>query len=170
MRRFGGGSIALAMRYADVYHVDLKEDAMALWDFLFDSDIRQRKDIDNLELKAESTDEALQRLSIEVQRLRRQQDLNELVLEALLQLAELKGQVSREEIALMIQRLDLADGVEDGRIGPDRCASSPKCPFCDRPVNPERVHCIYCGQSQPEAAQAPAKKSPQARLIRCVRC
>lgn len=143
---------------------------MSLWDFLFDNDIRQRQDIDSLERRAESSDEALQSLRLDVQHLKKQQDLNELVLEALLQLAELKGQVTKEEIALMIQRLDLADGVEDGRIGPDRASVAPKCPFCARPINPQRQSCIYCGQKAPEAQQVPRKTDSSARLIRCVRC
>ena len=119
---------------------------MPLWDFLFDSDQKQRQDIDAVERRAESNAETLQRL------------------------AELKGQVTREELSLMIQRLDLADGVEDGRIGPDRSSLAPKCPFCGRPVNPQRETCIYCGQRRPDAEAAPEANSSQARLIRCVRC
>jgi hypothetical protein len=78
-------------------------------------------------------------LSGEVERLN-------LVVEALTELMVTRLGVTRYEVELMVERVDLADGVVDGRVGPDRAAKAIKCPSCERPVNPKRSECIYCGQ------------------------
>ncbi|MBN2497898.1 MAG: hypothetical protein JXR96_25110 [Deltaproteobacteria bacterium] len=144
---------------------------MAVWDYIFDSDAAQRQDIEALKERAGSSEEALTALRLAVIGLMQKLDTLELALEGLVKCLEIKGGLTREELAVMIQRIDLADGVEDGRIGPDRSASAPRCPFCGRPANPARTHCLYCGERVTSAA---ADSSPRpdvpVRTVRCVRC
>jgi hypothetical protein len=90
----------------------------------------------------------------------------ELTVEALIRLLEHQCKLSRNELALVIQRLDLADGVEDGMMGPDMSAKAPKCSGCGRPVNPRRESCIYC--DAPVAAQK--AQQPPPRQVQCIGC
>ena len=123
---------------------------MSLWDDLFDHtrgqnrDERRRERAQDSEIR-ESRDIAgvnrkrLAEQQVEIERLH-------LMVEAMTEILEARLGVSRYEIGLMIERVDLADGVLDGRRGPDRVASAPKCPNCARPVNLKRDECVYCNQ------------------------
>ncbi len=91
----------------------------------------------------------------------------ELTLEALVRLLGHRSGLRPEELALMIQRVDLADGVEDGAMGPDVSARAPKCGACGRPVNPARSTCIYCNTAIPK--NVAVAKAPS-RSIQCVGC
>lgn len=53
--------------------------------------------------------------------------------------------LTSEEMDKAIARVDLRDGVEDGRIGEDWSGAATACPRCDRPVNVKRGECVYCG-------------------------
>ena len=144
---------------------------MSLWDYLFDSDYQQRDDINALQGQLQTSDEWFVALRQQLQAAQERADRLELVLEALVQLLEAKGSLGREELEIMVQRVDLADGVEDGRIGPDKTASAPKCPLCGRPLNPGRGACIFCGQEVTEDDLALMDaQAPQVRYTRCVRC
>jgi hypothetical protein len=92
----------------------------------------------------------------------------ELALEGLVEVLVARKLIAREEVALAIQRIDLADGVEDGRIGPDRADKAPPCPACARPLNPRRSHCLYC--ETPIDHEALKPKPPPPRLVSCTRC
>ena len=98
----------------------------------------------------------------------------ELTVEALLEILWVRGLVTREEVSLAIQRIDLADGVEDGRVGPDRSAAAPRCPHCGRPINPLRSHCVFCaGKLEPTATRVglpPKVARPKASAPRQNRC
>jgi hypothetical protein len=137
------------------------------WQYLFDSEAQQRSDIESLKRSAhiasDTIDDAITRAMEAHQRIARL----ELTVEALIRLLELRGGLARQELALMIQQIDLADGVEDGRIGPDRTASARRCEQCARPLNPKRSSCIYCGAA---ISAAPAKPPEPPRMTECRRC
>lgn len=137
------------------------------WEYLFDSEYRQRSDIESLKRTAaianDSVDVALDQLG----EARRRIAQLELTMEALVRLLETKGGIERQELALMIQQVDLADGREDGRIGPDRTSSAPRCGTCARPLNPKREACIYCGAEIQKTAPPPP---PPPRMTECRRC
>ena len=65
--------------------------------------------------------------------LQRRVDRAELLLESLYRVVADKDLVSADEFRLMVARVDLEDGVEDGRIGPDRNRRAPKCRECSAP-------------------------------------
>jgi hypothetical protein len=50
--------------------------------------------------------------------------------------------LSDADLQAEMRRLDLADGVEDGKINQPR-----NCPGCSRPVSRRVSRCIYCGTS-----------------------
>lgn len=85
----------------------------------------------------------------------------ELLLEALVRGILDRGLMTREEIQDLVAQADLEDGVEDGRMGPSRIKKAPKCGTCERPVNPKREHCVYCGAEVPEDVR---KKASRRRL------
>lgn len=144
---------------------------MSLWDYLFDSEYKQRDDIGSLQGQVQTSDEWITTLRSQLQAAQERADRLELVIEALVQLLEAKGSLGREELEIMVQRVDLADGVEDGRIGPDRTAAASKCPLCGRPLNPERGTCVYCGQDvTAEDLALMGAPSSKLRHTRCVRC
>lgn len=144
---------------------------MSLWDYLFDSEYSQRDDINSLQGQLKSSDEWIAALKRQLQAAQERADRLELVLEALVQLLETKGSLGREELEIMVQRVDLADGVEDGRIGPDKTAVAPKCPLCGRPLNPNRGACVYCGQEvTAQDLELMGAQAPDVRYTRCVRC
>lgn len=144
---------------------------MSVWKYLFDSAAEQHRDIDSLLGQVQSSDEWIVPLRSHLQATQRRVDRLELVCEALVRLLETKGKLGREEIEIMVQRVDLADGVEDGRIGPDKTAHAAKCPRCGRPLNPERSACVYCGQEvTAEDLALMGNPSPRVRTTRCVRC
>jgi hypothetical protein len=97
--------------------------------------------------------------------LQRRHEGLELLVEALVWYLEAKHGLDRAALRLMVQRLDLADGHEDRRIGPDTTASAPKCGYCGYPLNLERKACLYCGAAQPETAEPPPP-----RMVECVSC
>ena len=115
---------------------------MSIWEYLFDSEHRQREDILALEKQqAETaTAAAVSRVSTsrEVGNLGQHIARIDLTIEALVQVLERRGQLTREELRDMIVEIDLADGREDAQMGPDRTRKAPKCPSCSRPVNPIR--------------------------------
>jgi soluble cytochrome b562 len=119
---------------------------MSLWKHLFDSEYRQRRDIEELRHRmdaaaADTPDDQRD----EVRALRRRVDQLELMVEALFGHLESKGELDREGFAKLMVQIDLADGVEDGKIGEDRSERARKCDECGRPVGRKRSECVYCG-------------------------
>lgn len=143
---------------------------MSLWQYFFDSEGAQRADIERLKTQVASADGVSHASLEDVDRIKRQLNRVELVLEGLVRALAEEKLVDREKLVSLIQRIDLEDGIEDGRIGPDRVAGAAKCPFCAKPLNPKRSACIYCGRepTQKDAAQIQAKT--KTALIICARC
>lgn len=137
---------------------------MSYWDKLFDTEWAQRDDIDALQVEAESAADQAAELRRALREERRRVSRLELTLEALIEVLRERKALTRDEVAVMVQQIDLADGVEDGRIGPDRVAAAPKCHVCGRPVNPRRDRCLYCGEP------IQLGHTPPVRTARCARC
>lgn len=131
------------------------------------SDIHQTRRIKDLEYATLGTDETLAALSERLQEQAAEIERLKLTTAALLELLRLRLGIKPDEIDLMVQRLDLADGVEDGRIGPDRSRHAPRCAGCGRPVNPQRARCVFCDRALPKADK-PAPPPP--RMTRCASC
>lgn len=150
-----------------------------VWRYLFDTELSQRGDIESLREAASFHDEHLTHQGRELAALRRSNERLGLALEAVTRILELKLGVTREEVALMIQRIDLADGVEDGKIGHDVTARAPACPRCGKPVNPTREHCLYCDAplgaktaagSPYRTGEAPPRRSAARPTVACSSC
>ena len=117
---------------------------MALWDYLFDSEYKQRDDINTLQASTGLAAEQSGRNARTLQSLQRRVDQQDLLIEALFRIVKDKGLVRDVEIRETIAQIDLEDGVEDGKMGRNRTKKAPKCPNCERPVNRKRTHCVYC--------------------------
>jgi hypothetical protein len=119
---------------------------MGLLDYLFDSEYKQRDDIESLSEASAGTRSEVGQLQDELVRVRHRLDRTELVAEALARLLEAKGIATMAEVGEYIVRVDLEDGREDGMIGEDRSAKAPACPSCAKPANMRRrTSCVYCG-------------------------
>jgi hypothetical protein len=118
---------------------------MSLWKYLFDTEWRQREDIELLRASAGTSQTEAQKTAKKLDHLQRRVDRAELLLESLYRLVSEKNVVTADEFRLMVARVDLEDGIEDGRIGPDRNRRAPKCPECSRAINRKRTHCVFCG-------------------------
>jgi len=131
-------------------------------EFLFDTEHKQREDIERIKeqmLDAPDPSEAIGPLVQRVDRL-------ELLCKSLTELIVSKGLASREELSVVTQQLDLADGVEDGKIGSRVLKNGPRCSNCGRFVNPRRSSCVYCHAAvEQQSAQAPPE-----RLVACGGC
>lgn len=115
-----------------------------VWNYLFDNELKQRRDIEELREETAFRDADSMEKARELAVLRQTVDRLGLALEAVVRILEQRFGVTREEVVAEIQRIDLADGVEDGRMGPDATANAPACPACGRPINPSRDRCVYC--------------------------
>ena len=97
-------------------------------------------------------------------------DYLELALSSMTELLRVRLGVSAEELSLMMQRLDLADGVEDGKIGPDLTREAPSCGQCGRPVNLKREVCLFCNAPVERPVEEASPAAPPARMVRCTLC
>jgi len=122
---------------------------------------RLSEDAVDTALTAESNARATKSLQERTDRL-------ELICETLVELVLTRGLVTREELGVLFAQVDLRDGVEDGGLHPDRPKiRAPLCSACERPVNPERSACVYCGAKVVKGAAPP--KRP-VRLVTCGAC
>jgi len=53
-------------------------------------------------------------------------------------------ELTEEQLAERVREIDLADGVEDGKVTPQVA----KCPQCGRVMSPRHKKCIYCGAAK----------------------
>ncbi len=122
---------------------------MGIWDHMFDTDHKQREDIESLRVAAGSAVNSTGSLERRVGKLTERLGRLELTVEGVYRALESKGHITVEEFRELLVQIDLEDGREDGRIGTDRSARAPKCPSCSRPINPKRRTCVFCQAELP---------------------
>lgn len=133
-------------------------------------DIRQSREIKRLDDDAEWAQERDELLAKSVQVVDARCDRLELVCEALLELVVTKEIVSKEELRVLMVQIDLRDGVEDGGLHPKRVdTNAPLCTRCERPVNPQREACVYCGAEVVHEPQVGVPKR-KPKMVVCGGC
>jgi len=144
--------------------------AMSDWDFLF-MNAQTRMVKRELQEAIETQGQALARTTFDIGtlagRTRYQVDRLELTVRALCEILVHHGLTTREQIATLMQQIDLLDGREDGMVTDTAHHDAPRCAACERYINPERDRCVYCNTAiPPKPAPAPA----QPRVVTCGRC
>jgi hypothetical protein len=146
--------------------------------FMFDSEHKQRRDIESL---AESIASA-PTYDGEIRELRTQVARLQLLCNGLVSLIERKQLATREELEVAVQQIDLYDGREDGVVSPTIWRGAPRCEGCGHCVNPDREACIYCARPVPKddgsVGGGPYRGGPnrakprafQPRLATCAQC
>jgi hypothetical protein len=134
-------------------------------DFMWDSEYKQRADIRSLQQQVLNAPEYGPQMRMQAARI----DQLELLCRSLVELLVRKGMATSAELRVIMQQLDLEDGVEDGRVGKAVRSGAPRCAHCQRFVNPQRAACVYCGTPMVHAAPQPPKKPPRPDVT-CVRC
>ncbi len=130
---------------------------------LFDNDHKQRNDIDMMRADLESMPDVwntIQRMNTRLGRL-------ELLCETLMEVIVVKNLASEAEISVLMQQIDLEDGVEDGAHHAEVRGAAPRCRQCDKFINPARSNCVYCDAPIKGAA---IKRRPPPKLVHCVGC
>ncbi len=96
---------------------------MAIWNYLLDSDLLQRIDIERLEAGARATQQRVARAQrAHAQRIAElEQQVGELLLaqRALLTMLQVTGRFDAPAFQAALEGLDAADGVVDGRVTPE---------------------------------------------------
>jgi hypothetical protein len=133
--------------------------------FMWDSERKQRRDIETLRRSLHNAPDSSRMIQAQAERI----DRLELLCKGLVELVISKNLVSRAELSVIMQQLDLADGVEDGRIAPVVRENSPRCTSCQRFLNPKRTGCIYCG-APIEAALASVPPPVARPNVTCTAC
>ena len=138
---------------------------LGLWWFMGGDfyDIRQHHQITNLQ--ETSIDQAVNS-SNRFGQLEDQVARQALLIDVLGRLLITKNIITRQELAVMTQQVDLEDGIEDGRIGPNRTAEAPACSNCGRAVNPRRKTCVFCKHEIDFKDGTPAPRP----LVACSSC
>lgn len=131
---------------------------MSFWNHMFDGDRQPREDIDALRQGASKDGEHVRAMRQQLDHLQRHCDRLQLVCNALVEVIEKRGVATREELEVLVQRLDLLDGVEDGRQSSEVKLDAPRCAHCNHFVNPRRRTCVYCGQPIPSGDAAPGHR------------
>jgi len=132
--------------------------------FMFDSEYRQRADIEHLKQAIADSAPDLRRV---VMPLIERVDRLELTCKVLTELIVSKGVATPEELSIVAQQLDLEDGVEDGKLSSSVRDDAPRCTECGRFVNPRRKHCVYCHALVTHGGAAPP---PPVRMATCGDC
>lgn len=133
--------------------------------FFWDNEYRQRQDIQSLRKQVEAAPDYGSQLRAQAARI----DQLELLSKALIELVVRKGLATSAELGVIMQQLDLEDGVEDGRVGKSVRQEAPRCGHCQRFVNPRRQACVYCGTPMAQATTAASTKPPRPD-VSCTRC
>ena len=132
----------------------------------FPHETQQNRQIAEASTTADSAMDSVVRLRRENDVLRTQVARQQLILQTLLDWHINQGHFDRGAFGILMARADLADGVEDGALGPDRALAAPSCGDCGRPVNPKRKACVFCGAKVTASASA----KPPARTVSCRKC
>ncbi len=134
----------------------------------FDSDYKQRNDIQALRRAVDNAPDVSQVVTQATAPLRERIDRLELLAKVLTELLVTKGVATEAELSVIAQQLDLADGVEDGKVSGAVRTDAPRCPACQRFANPRREHCVYC---HAELSGLDGVKAPvAAKVVREVVC
>jgi DNA-directed RNA polymerase subunit RPC12/RpoP len=143
-----------------------------LGDLLLGHEGRQQRDIRRANQQAASSAYAARSLAERAEALQRRLDRLELICETLLHVVLQRGVVDRAELARVMARVDLRDGVEDGGArGEEPLFDAPLCSTCGLPINPRREACVYCDAKIAAAPrQAPEGARRAERMVRCTRC
>lgn len=134
--------------------------------YSLDANSRQFRDIERLKFDLESAQLGEANAAKSIRRLARRVEKLELMNRTLLEVLLAKKLCSRDDLEVMMQQIDLLDGVEDGRISADVHAKAPTCGTCGRFVNPQRTACVYCDTPVKQTAQ----KRPPQRTVTCSSC
>ncbi len=96
----------------------------------------------------------------------------EIVCEGLIEIFKEKGQISDQMMEIVVARIDLADGVEDGKKGSDGTHARYTCPHCGRPANPKRDACVFCFKALPKTVAVAVAEAPKptVALVACAYC
>jgi ribosomal protein S27AE len=108
-----------------------------VWNFRNDDDyIPAQSDLEasQAKRKADSAAESVRQLQVRVERL-------SMVCQAMWELLREKTKLTDEDIIKQMQKIDLRDGVEDGKMTRQTLV----CPECGRNVSSRREQCLYCG-------------------------
>lgn len=132
--------------------------------FFFDSEYLQRRDIQLLAAQISDTPSHSQ-----VQAVAARVDQLELLCSALVELLVAKGVTTSAELRVLMQQVDLSDGVEDGRVSKNAREQSPRCACCQRFLNPAREACVYCGTPMAQAVPQPPAPKPRPEVT-CTEC
>jgi len=142
-------------------------------EYLFDNDQKQRNDIRTLtDAVANSSSRR------EVKELQAQVNQLQLLCNALAKMLEMKGVATEEELAVLVQQIDLLDGLADGQQSEQVWSEAPRCAHCNHFVNPQRDACVYCGRAihtagsgdGPYRGGAPSDPQVAARSATCAQC
>lgn len=135
--------------------------------FVFDSEYRQRRDIQQLQQQISELPYQSSQLDGAAMRINQL----ELLCAALVELLMARGLTTPAELRVLMQQVDLADGVEDGRKSQHVHTKAPRCSSCQRYVNPNREACVYCGTPKAKTEAQPGAPAPKPRPdIECKRC
>jgi hypothetical protein len=143
---------------------------MSDWDFLFmNAQTRWLKE--RLEETIESQGRALARaaggIGTRADQTRHQVNRLELTVRALCEILVQRGLTTPEQLATLMQQIDLLDGREDDVVADAAHHGAPRCVACDRYINPERERCVYCDAEIPRPAPA---EPPPPRVVACGGC
>lgn len=79
----------------------------------------------------------------EIKALTSQVDRLTIACQAMWEIVRDQTNITEKDLAEKITEIDLRDGVEDGKIGPQII----ECPSCGRNSNSKRSSCVWCGAS-----------------------
>jgi hypothetical protein len=71
-----------------------------------------------------------------------------MITEALWEILKHQHGYTDEQLAQMIQDIDLRDGKLDGKVA--KSADRPTCPECGRTIIRNQARCLYCGADAPQ--------------------
>lgn len=142
--------------------------------FALNYDVRQQRDIERLQADLASVPDhrrVIAELLTITTAMGERIDRLELLNRALLEVVVSKQLTSAEEIDVLMQQVDLLDGVEDGKMSTTVREHAPKCRACHRHVNPRRESCVYCGHAiGPDVRQVPEAVARPIPKVSCTHC
>lgn len=137
-----------------------------LWNALFDDEWTQRRDSARMSPQIPFNEEQFVSQAEQIRTLQAKANRLELACSALVALLMEHEVFDAKQLKLAIARVDLADGFEDGMLGPERTRQAPKCGGCGQPANPNRDSCVFCGV--PLKLEEPPPQSPP--TLNCDSC